>query len=136
MPDAPSPYSGLFPMLVAENLISPFDSARIQKQIRDRWTPIGTILVRQGHLTMSDLAVLLEMQADEPQVRLGDLAVREGYCSEKEIAQAVREQKSAGQSPPELLAAELAGREDRALKILLRYAGQLEARLREQPVLV
>ena len=41
------------------------------------WRPLGQVLLEEGLLTLKQVAALVGMQADEPGVRLGDLAVRE-----------------------------------------------------------
>ena len=136
MLDTNGPYTGLLALLVEERLLTASAAARIEKGIRESWTPLGTILVRLGHMTMGDLATLLEMQSYEPQLRLGDLAVREGYCTQRGVEKAVRVQLAASPPPPEVLLSEIPGDRERLCRVLLRYIGQMEARLAELQVAV
>jgi hypothetical protein len=58
--------------------------------------PLGAILVQAGFLTVRQVATLLGMQADEPYVRIGELAVREGYCALEDVEAALALQLQAG----------------------------------------
>jgi hypothetical protein len=68
-------------MLVEEGLISFSAALEIQAKAHAAWVPIGKFLRQGGHLTMNQLTHLLELQTSEPHARLGELAVREGFCT-------------------------------------------------------
>jgi hypothetical protein len=122
------PVKGLLALLVHEGLLS---AAAAAKHATDRgsWIPLGTILVRSGHLTIEDLAILLEMQTDECHLRIGELAVREGYCTPEDVEKALVAQTVLVDPPVQTLLSAIRGDRERLCRILLRYVGQLEARL-------
>lgn len=54
------------------------------------WRPLGEVLLREGCLSMKQVYTLVGMQADEPDVLFGELAVREGLCSKEDVEFALR----------------------------------------------
>ncbi len=70
------------------------------------WSPLGSILLRDGVLSMSQVIALLAIQANEPDVRIGDLAVREGHCTQATIRKALVVQREESPHPIELLMAD------------------------------
>ena len=121
-------------MLIEDGLITPDAAERIQTKVHDAWTPLGEILWKQGHLTRTDLMQLLKLQACEPHLRIGEIAVREGLCTERDILKAIQRQRESSPHQLDLLSEELKGESDRLCKVLIRYIRQLEARLADLPV--
>ena len=72
-----------------EALVSQHQARVVQEKQR----PIGAILVEKGYLNVKQVARLLGLQADEPHMLLGELAVREGFCEPEEVAYARRRQR-------------------------------------------
>jgi len=130
------PYTGLLALLVRDRLLSATAAARIDRVILESWTPLGTILVKHGVLSMGELAALLELQARAPQMRLGELAVREGYCTQAEVDDAVQAQAAATPALTDLLLAEIPAERDQLCRALLRYVSQLEGRLADLQIAV
>lgn len=95
----------------------------------DAWRPVGEILIRSGVLTLRQVAGLIGMQATEPHMRIGDLAVREGLCTAKQIEVALRVQRESCPGPVELLLRDDRVEGDQLLDALLMYARFLEGRL-------
>ena len=100
-------------------------------ELKERWTPeswrpLGEVLLREGYLTMRQLGGLLGMQADEPHMRLGDLAVREGLCSVDAIEAALQLQRRSCPGPIELLLQDRRVDRDDLLDALLVYVRFLE----------
>jgi len=127
---------GLLDLLLEEGLLSTSAAARIRSTVQEGWVPIGRILRQRGHLTIAQMMHLLEMQTSEPHLRLGELAVREGFCKEKDIEEALRLQQEASPHPLGVYLAEVQGDREQLCRVLLRYIRQLEARIAEQPILV
>jgi len=123
-------------MLVLEGLISVSAAAKIREKVRESWMPIGKILRQRGHLSMDQMMRLLEMQSSEPHLRLGELAVRERWCTEEDVAEALRLQREMSAHPLEVFLSEVRCDRDRLCAVLLRYIRQIESRIAETPVQV
>lgn len=84
----------LWNYLEREGLIDLAMRDRLAKTVSQGWRPLGRVLVEMGYLSVKELMRLLAIQADEPSAYLGSLAVREGYCTQSQIEQALRLQRS------------------------------------------
>ena len=109
-------------------------SAELIQELKQRWTPdswkpLGELLLRDGKLTVRQVAGLLGVQAEEPHVRIGDLAVREGFCSRAEIEQALQDQRDRCPGPIDILLQDQRVERDELLDALLRYVRFLEGRV-------
>ena len=135
MLDNPKPYTDLIALLVEEGLLPRSSAPEIELTPRVPWAAIGSVLIEHGKLTMDDLAALLEMQTLEPHLRLGELAVREGYCTSADIEQALWVQASASRPPLDAILSEIQGDREKLCRVLLRYIGQLEARMPAQQLM-
>ena len=133
MSDAPRHPYGLLQMLVLEGMISISTAARIQEKAHAEWKPIGQILREQGHLTVEQVIRLLQMQAAEPHLLLGELAVREGLCKERHVQEALRIQRETSPHVLERLLDDEGCDPSRLCRVLVRYVRQLEARVAELP---
>jgi hypothetical protein len=120
-------------MLVGEGLITKSNAIQIKNRVRESWVPIGEVLRAQGHLTTSQLMDLVQMQAAEPHLRLGELAVREGFCKEQDLLDAVSIQRESNPHPIEILLSDFACDRDRVWSVVVRYLRQIESRLADLP---
>jgi len=107
----------------------------VVQELRQSWTPaawrpIGELLVRRKVLTLSQVTHLIGLQLDVPYMRIGELAVREGYCTMKEVQQALDFQREECPGPLELLVADQRLEREAILKALLAYSRLLEERVR------
>src|SRR4051794_20124329 len=89
-------------LLTETGLITSATAESLKSRTRDEWIPLGKILRQQGHITMGHLMELLQLQAREPESRLGDLAVRRGLCTRAQIAEALRIQSESSPHPIDL----------------------------------
>ena len=79
--------------LAREGVIDTAAATRLAAR-RDAARPrIVHILRKQGALSASQLLVLLEEQARNPEVRIGELAVRAGMCTQAQVDAALAEQR-------------------------------------------
>lgn len=107
------------------------DLAReFQDTAHQTWVPLGQILVERRVLEMSTLMSLLAMQADEPSVRIGDLAIREGHATHAEVEEALAEQRRRSPGPVELMIADKRVEARGVLGPLLNYLRFLEGKVR------
>ena len=67
-------------------------AAKVRLKADTARVPIGQILVMRGVLTIRQVMTVLEAQADEPDVRFGELAIRLGFLSTVALDAALREQ--------------------------------------------
>ena len=93
------------------------------------WVPLGRILMQLGLLRTREVFRLLERQADEPDMRLGDLAVHEGLCTVEHVRQALRIQREQYPGPIELLLRDSRVDSEGLLEALVGYVHHLEGRL-------
>jgi hypothetical protein len=98
----------------------------------DSWRPVGEILIRSGVLTLRQVAGLIGMQATEPHMRIGDLAIREALCTKEQIMDALRIQRASCPGPIEILMQDERIEGEELLDALLKYARFLEGRLLQQ----
>ncbi len=109
-------------------------SAELIDDLKERWTPLswkplGEILLREGKLTVRQIAGLLGMQASEPERRIGDLAVREGLCTRADIEAALDTQRRTCPGPIDILLQDGRVNRDDLLDALLRYVRFLEGKV-------
>lgn len=96
---------------------------------RKMWRPLGATLIKLGILTWEEVTHLLRIQADEPHVRIGELAVREGLCRGEELDEAIRYHAIRHPHPFELLARDPRLDERVVFDALVGYARHLEGRV-------
>ncbi|MEZ5974665.1 MAG: hypothetical protein R3F33_00185 [Planctomycetota bacterium] len=92
------------------------------------WMPLGAILVSEGFLKIREVTGLLSIQEKEPNERIGDLAVREGYCTRQQIEAAVRIQQRACPGAIDLILRDVPDG-DATTRALVGYIHYLEARV-------
>ncbi len=120
-------------MLVGEGLISKSAALSIRNRVHEEWVPIGQVLRGQGRLTTNQIMDLVQMQASEPHLRLGELAVRSGFCTEEEVLEAIVMQRLSNPHPLELLLADHPCDRDKLWNVVIRYVKELEARIGDLP---
>ena len=121
----------LLDMLVDDHLIDRDTREHILARTRDQWVPLGKILKQRGRLTMAQLMSLLERQNESPEHLLGELAVREGYCTEEDVHEALRLQREISPHPFEVLVREVAVDRERLIEVFIRYVRQIEEQREE-----
>ena len=110
-------------------------SSEVVQELRQRWNPadwrpIGELLVRRKALSFSQVSHLIRLQLDQPYMRLGELAVREGYCTMEQVQQALDVQRKEFPGPIELLIDDDRLDRDIVLQALVAYSRMLEERVR------
>jgi hypothetical protein len=83
---------------------------------------------------MDQMTRLLEMQTSEPHLRLGELAVREGFCTEEDVREAMRLQREASPHALEVFLSEVPCDKDQFIQALIRYVRHLEGRTAASPL--
>lgn len=100
--------------------------SEFRRNHRRPWRQLGEILIRQGALSVKQVGGLLNMQVDEPHMRIGDLAVREGLIDEVQLAKALGAQRRSSPHPLELLAEDDRAPSGSAFQALVAYVRHLE----------
>ncbi|MGH1343635.1 MAG: hypothetical protein ACRBN8_18905 [Nannocystales bacterium] len=76
--------------LVDRGLMEPSDAEDVRARAASERTPIGQLLVMRGVLSVRQVMTLLELQADLPGVRFGELALRVGYVTTVQLEDALK----------------------------------------------
>jgi hypothetical protein len=119
----------LVDLLLNEGVIDGATAAATLERLRDSWVPLGRILRQHNKLSMSQLMELLQLQAGEPHLRLGELAVREGFCSDADVRDALRMQREVSPHLLDMLASDPKVELGKLMQVATRYVRLLEARL-------
>ncbi len=102
------------------------DTIRQHFEGRNR-VPLGKILIQRGFMNLKQVSRLLQIQATEMTMRIGDLAVREGYCTPRQLREAIDVQHALNfESILELIATSQVDA-NQLVEGLLRYVHHLEA---------
>jgi hypothetical protein len=120
----------LWSHLVQRGVIEPSLADYLQRDAREGWVPLGKVLLQEGALSMQQLMALLQKQAIEPELRLGDLAIREGWCTQERVDQALKIQR-AGRTDLAALLHRLDVDKDLLIDALLDYVADLQQRIGE-----
>ncbi len=126
MTSFPPLMSELLDQLVAEGVIAHGRVEVVKQRLNAEWTPLGKVLRQRGHLTMRQLLNLLQLQDADPSVPIGELAVREGYCTENDLEEALRIQQGSAPHVFELLAQDSTCDQARLFAFVMRYVRELE----------
>lgn len=92
----------LLQFLVEQELISESDANELVT-VGAKRELLGRILLRKRLLTVRQLMRALAIQADEPNAKLGEIVIREGYVSSKDVVTALEEQVGSQRTALELL---------------------------------
>ncbi len=93
----------LWQLLLEAEILSPAAAEELKQRIIGARPPLGKILCEERFVTVSHIMRLLEIQAEQSHLRIGELAVKHGYCSEVEVDIALRIQRQSTLHPVELL---------------------------------
>ncbi len=121
-------------MLVLDGLTSPSTAWKLRTKVQESWLPIGRILRQRGRLTMDQVTRLLVLQTAEPNLRIGELAVREGYCTQDDVDEALRLQREASPHALEAFLEEVPCDREQVIQVMIRYIRHLEARMAASPL--
>ncbi len=106
---------------------------KVIREYRDRhhetWTPLSSLLIEEHVLEMSQVAVLLRKQLREPHMRIGDLAVREGFCSREDVDRMLEHQEERCPHPVDLILGDDRIEAAVAVDALKSYVRHLEGRV-------
>lgn len=94
--------TALLRFLVEQELISEEDAEALETGASKREL-LGHLLLRKRVLTIRQLMRALALQADEPQMRVGEIVVREGYATSEDVDRALEEQRTSRRTALELL---------------------------------
>jgi len=72
-----------------ENVLPAGMLERLESRSSDTVMPLGVILRQRGKLTMSQLVELSHIQSGNPGLRLGELAVGRGWCTQADVEEAL-----------------------------------------------
>jgi hypothetical protein len=109
-------------------VLSPDALDRLEARSSQSIMPIGVILRQRGKLTMAQLVELAHMKSTGPGTRLGELAVQKGWCTMRDVEEALVEQERRVHVLDMVLAE--ASCDGAALtSALVRYARVLEERM-------
>lgn len=124
-----SPQSDFWRFLHDSGVISAPTKEGMEQQVRDSWMPIGRILLRERKLTPGQMKTILRLQGVEPGMRVGDLAVREGYCDQETIDAAIEFQRQGCPHPLSVLMEDEGIDRQALLAALYGYVRHLEGRV-------
>lgn len=80
--------------LTERGLLDTEAASSVRRRASEERTPIGQILITQGHLSVRQVMNVLEVQADEPSLRFGEIAVMKGYLTTLQLEDALQFQAS------------------------------------------
>jgi hypothetical protein len=126
--------SDVLDMLVLEGLTSSSTARNLRSKVQEAWLPLGKILRQRGRLTMEQMMRLLVMQTTETNLRFGELAVREGYCTADDIEEALRLQRDTSPHALEVFLADVPCDREQVIQFMIRYIRHLEARTAASPL--
>lgn len=78
--------------VIDRGLIQTEAAESVRSRAMSERTPIGRLLVMRGVLSVRQVMNLLELQADLPGVRFGELGLRVGYVTTVELEEALKYQ--------------------------------------------
>lgn len=96
---------------------------------RKRWVPLTVVMMEERILEMSQVGVLLRKQMKEPGLRIGELAVREGFCTEDDVKRALAVQEEHCAHPVDLILGDDRIDTGAAVETLKSYVRHLEGRV-------
>lgn len=124
----------LLDLLVEERVVARATADSVRSRHRDTWVPLGKILREKGWLQMGQLVELLQLQAKNPGLRLGDIALERGFCTQAQIDDCLRTQRDLSPHVLDLIAGAEGVESEKLIRALGRYVRTLEARIQATPV--
>lgn len=123
-------------LLVEHGACAEADTESILRPGQQPWRHLGRVLIARGVLTFTDVSYILEAQDREPESRFGDLAVELGFCTRREVEEAVEHQNTSGGHFLDSIASHPAVDRARLIDALVawskRLGSALERELREK----
>ncbi|MEO6708324.1 MAG: hypothetical protein ABIP42_02040 [Planctomycetota bacterium] len=110
-----------------ENVLAADVLERLEARSNESVMPLGVILRQRGKLTMAQLIELSHMQSGNPRLRLGELAVKQGWCTEADVEEALVQQKRVHML--DLVTGEEGCDSSALMRALVRYVKLLEERV-------
>lgn len=92
-----------FQYAVDRGLLSRTDAVSLRKSVATERIPLGQILMFHGQLSVRQVMHVLAIQADSPQLRFGEIAVREGFIDTLQLQAALERQQVMRLHPIEAL---------------------------------
>ncbi len=86
-------------LLLEAGIVSQAAAEEMKQRIIVARPPLGKILCQERFVTVSQVMRLLEIQAEQSSLRIGELAVKHGYCSEVEVERALSIQRQSTCTP-------------------------------------
>lgn len=119
--------AGFWKYVLDHSLLSADEILALQGCCKSGGILLGQQLLKDRILTVTQIMRILDLQALEPKLRVGELAIREGMLDEVQLEAALAKQKSSTPHPAELILKEGALRRPDLLEALIGYVKQLEA---------
>ncbi len=110
-----------------ENVLAADVLDRLEARSNESVMPLGVILRQRGKLTMAQLIELSHMQSGNPRLRLGELAVKQGWCTDTDVEEALAQQRRVHLL--DLVAGEEGCDSSALARALVRYVKVLEERV-------
>lgn len=115
--------------LAETNQLPPTDVEQLQRLVHRSRPQIGRVLIELGVMDLRQVMKVMSVQAEEPQTRFGDLAVRCGYLTRDQLDHALAEQRRLTRHAAEIMHRESMLSDEALVKALIGYARGLEDRL-------
>lgn len=104
---------------------------QVRQRAKEERAPIGQLLIRRGVLRVKEVMKVLELQAETPGVRFGDLAVQAGYLTARELESVLAYQRSHRLHQVEIIYSENLMGETRCSHLVISYIRYLETHVSE-----
>jgi hypothetical protein len=124
----------LLDLLVEEGAVDRSVADSVRNRHRDTWVPLGKILRQKGFLSMGQLVEVLQLQAKNPGLRLGDIVLERGFCTQAQIDAGMRTQTELSPHVLDLIGEAQGVETDKLVRALGRYVRTLEARIQTIPI--
>ncbi len=119
--------AGFWKYALEHSLLSADEIMALQGSCRSGGVLLGQQLLKDRILTVAQIMKVLDLQAIEPEIKIGELAIREGMLDQAQLEAALAKQKSSTPHPAELILKEGALRREDLLEALIGYIKRLEA---------
>lgn len=115
--------------LIDRDAIDEAHATEIRRISAGERVPIGQLLMQSGMLSVRQIMRVLEMQADAPSERFGQLAVRAGYITMRQLEDGLQLQQRTRRHAIEVVARMGLLREQHLLELAVAYVALLELTL-------
>lgn len=92
---------------------------------------LGKILLDRRAMDVRQVMQIVSLQADEPRMRFGELAIRAGFIDEHELISALRDQRMMRRHPSEIILERGLMKRSALLRALIGYTTLLEGEFYE-----